>query len=144
MSPLRRSGFGRDRRGAVLTEFALTATALMLVIFAILQGGLIYWTWQALQGAAIDAARCAAINSSSCANVSSSATATQNYAVAAAALRGVHGATAVATTGTGSSLGCGTASTVVSVKLTYTMSLINTAYFTAPAMTAQACFPISS
>jgi Flp pilus assembly protein TadG len=136
-------GFRRDRKGGTLTEFALTATALMLFILGILQGGLMYWTWQALQGAAIDAARCAAINSSSCSSVATSPTATQNYAVSAAALRGVHGATAVATTGTGTSLGCGTSNSVVSVRLSYTM-LYFASYFSAPSLTVQACFPLAS
>jgi Flp pilus assembly protein TadG len=139
--------FLRVRDGSTAIEFAMTATALLAFMIGILQGGLLYWTWQALQGAAIDAARCAAINSTSCANVASSTAATQSYAATAAQTRGVSAVTSSmvsVATGTATSIGCGTnSSSVVQVTISYPFGIIFLWRFS-PTVTVRACFPLAS
>lgn len=117
---------------------------MLLLIVGIVESGLALWSWQALEGAAIDAARCAAINESSCKNPVSSPINTQNYAATAAAIRGLSGVTSAnvtVSTLTAAQALCGnTTVNVVSVVMSY--------HFPAMAMVplasnlkAAACFP---
>jgi Flp pilus assembly protein TadG len=120
---------------------------MLLLIVGIVESGLVLWSWQALEGAAIDAARCAAINETACKNPVSSPINTQTYAANAAAIRGLSGVTAanvtVSTLATAQAL-CGhTTVNVVSVVMSY--------HFPAMAMvplvsnlSAAACFPSST
>jgi Flp pilus assembly protein TadG len=136
----------QDRSGSTMVEFALCASALFFALFFVIQGGQMLWTWQAMQGAAIDAARCAAIDAPSCLNIKTSNTATQTYAVGAAKARGVAGVTASANTLTVNATAgiCGTTTgatfTAVYVKLTYTFGPVFM-FNLSPALSAVACFP---
>jgi Flp pilus assembly protein TadG len=62
------------RRGATAVEFALVAGVALLLIFAVIELGLLMWTKNALQYTAAAAARCAAMGSPGCTNA-------QQYAV---------------------------------------------------------------
>ena len=66
------------RSGTAALEFALTAPILIFLVFACLEGGRLFWTWQALQLASDQTARCVAIGSSLCPNPSSYAISTFN------------------------------------------------------------------
>lgn len=55
-----------ERDGSVAVEFALTGSAFFLLVFFILEAGLLLWTKSAMQMAAAQTARCTAIGSSEC------------------------------------------------------------------------------
>jgi Flp pilus assembly protein TadG len=138
----------RDIGATTAIEFAVTASALLLFVIGILQGGVMYWTWQALQGAAIEAARCAAINAQSC----TTAAATQTFAVNSASLRGIAVTTSqinvnevTATTG-GSIAGCGNVPSGTGyVSVTYTYPVTTIPLFNiSPTITAGSCFPLAN
>jgi Flp pilus assembly protein TadG len=141
-----RHGFRRDTAGTTALEFALVTPPLMLLLLGILMSCLLYWSWQALQGAAIDTGRCAGLNAPNCGNPALSVTATQNYAVAAAQLRGliINTANVTVLTGAPAQAACGnTTATVVNVQMTYAFPMI--AYVPLPkTLTASACFPLAS
>ena len=132
--------------GSTSIEFAVTAVALLMMILGVIEGGLLYWTWQALEAAVIDAARCAAINASSCQNVATAPAGTRTYAAGAALARGLSGVSAgdvTVTTGTGAQTGCGTSGTnFVSVAISYQFGLD---FLVVPptSVSASACFPLA-
>jgi Flp pilus assembly protein TadG len=135
-----------DIGGSGALEFALAAMPMMLLIFGIIESGLLFWSWQALQGAAIAAARCAALNATSCQNPASTPANTQNYAVAAALTRGLSLAASnvTVTTGGAAQALCGnTAASVVSVALSYQFVSLPLVPLTS-SLTASACFPVAS
>ncbi len=68
----------RDQKGASALEFALTAPVFFLLIFGVIELGLMLWTQIGLQHGAEMAARCASINSTACPTSNPSAIA--NYA----------------------------------------------------------------
>ena len=139
---------GRPRgrtAGTTTVEFAMTATPMLMLVLGVLQGGLLLWTWQALEATAIDAARCAAINAASCQNVATSVVATQSYAAGIAQLRGLGSVTSgnvTVQTGATAQAACGgTAVSVVSVTLSYTHTIV---FVSLPSsLSASACFPIA-
>ena len=140
MSVRRLRGLAGARGGSTTIEFALSASALILVVVGILGVGLAFWTWQALEGAAIDTARCTAINASSCKTTA----AAQSYAISAAATRGLAGMTTSEVTVTTGAGVCGSNATlsVVSVVLTYNFTAVKLPELGLPtSMSASACFP---
>ena len=54
--------------GATAVEFAMTAPVFFLILFGIIQGGLLLWTQLGLQHGAEMAARCAGVNKILCGN----------------------------------------------------------------------------
>lgn len=56
----------RDERGASAVEFALTLPAFAMLIFGILEGGMLLWSQLGLQHGAEMAARCASVNPAIC------------------------------------------------------------------------------
>jgi Flp pilus assembly protein TadG len=72
------------RNGSAALEFGLVAPVLMLLLFACIEYARLLWTWQALQLAGDQTARCVAIGASACA-------APQSYAVTTANTFGAHG-----------------------------------------------------
>jgi Flp pilus assembly protein TadG len=135
------------RAGSTAVEFAVVALSLFLLLLGSIEGGLLYWSWQALEAATIDAGRCAALNAPSCGNPATSTTATQTYAVAAAAQRGLNGVAAAnvtVKTGASAQASCGnTTATVVTVTTTYTFPMI--AFVPLPSkLSASVCFPLAS
>jgi Flp pilus assembly protein TadG len=134
-------------RGATSLEFALAAIPLFLLQLGIIEAGLMFWSWQALQGAAIDAGRCAAIDANACANVATTPANTASYAATAAHQRGLNSVTSSSvsvTTGAAAQTLCGnTGATVVSIVMTYKYPMIT--FIKLPStLTASACFPLSS
>ncbi len=55
-----------ERNGSVTLEFAIVGLAFFLLIFFILEAGLLLWTKSAMQVAASETARCTAISASAC------------------------------------------------------------------------------
>jgi Flp pilus assembly protein TadG len=144
---LARSRFARHRRGATALEFALTAVPMLLMTMGIIEGGLLFWSWQVLESAAIDAARCAALNASSCKNPVTVPSNTANYAAKAAGVRGLTGVTAsnvTVTTGAAAQALCGnTTVNVISVAFAYHFPAM--AVVPLPTnLTASTCFPLQS
>jgi len=137
----------RDVSGTTAIEFALVALPLFVLLLGILEGALLYWSWQALEGAAIDAGRCAALNASSCGNPTMSVTATQSYAVAAAQQRGLTGVTTAnvtVRTGASAQASCGsTTVSVVTVTMTYQYAMISLVPLPSN-LSASVCFPLAS
>jgi Flp pilus assembly protein TadG len=122
----------------------MLALAMVLVVTCAVEVGIVFWTWQALESAATEAARCAAINSSSCKNVSTTPANTQSYALTVVQARGLSGVTTsniTVTTGAGGA-GCGTTTAqIVSVAISYQFSPI----FLPPlpsTISASACYPL--
>jgi Flp pilus assembly protein TadG len=66
----------RNEDGTAAIEFGLTAPAFFLLLFGILQGGLLFWTQIGMQHGTEMAARCASINTTICPDE----TAAQTYA----------------------------------------------------------------
>jgi Flp pilus assembly protein TadG len=141
------AGFAADQRGTTAMEFALAGLPLFMLMLGIIESGLLFWSWQALQGAVTDAGRCAAIDAVACANVTTSQDATKTYAVSAAKLRGLSGLTTAnvtITTGAAAQALCGnTTAAVGSIVMTYRFHMIT--FIPMPSnLTASACFPLSS
>jgi len=136
-----------DTGGSTSIQFALTALPFFLLVLGIIEASLLFWSWQALEGAAIDAGRCAALEAPLCGNPASSVTATQNYAVTAASARGLSAITTAnvtVLTGTAAQAQCGnTTASVVTVGMTYHYAMI--AIIPLPSnLSVSACFPLAS
>jgi Flp pilus assembly protein TadG len=136
-----------DRAGTAALEFALAVTPLLLLILGIIEGGLLLWSWQALEGAVIEAGRCASLDAASCQNVATTPAKTASYAATAAQARGLGSVTTsnvTVTTGTAAQALCGnTTAGVVSIAMIYKFPMIG--FIPLPStLTATACFPLSS
>jgi len=118
----------RDQQGATAVEFAITAPIFFMVLFGIIEGGLVLWTQMGLQHATEMAVRCAGINKIVCGKTSD----IQNYATQQA-----YGLNLPASTFSVGTSTCGT-----TVTAAYTFNFITT-YFGSPTvqLNAQACFP---
>jgi Flp pilus assembly protein TadG len=138
---------GGHTSGATSLEFALAAIPLFLLLLGIIESGLLFWSWQALQAAAIDAGHCAANNFPACAHVATTPASTASYAATAAQQRGLNRVTSSnvsVTTGTAAQSLCGsTTASVVSILMTYQYPMIS--FIKLPSsLSASACFPLSS
>ena len=69
-------GFAKARDGTTAVETAIVVPVFLLLLFAVIEAGLIFWTQTTLQFAVEAAARCAAVNTTQC----GSASAIQSYA----------------------------------------------------------------
>jgi Flp pilus assembly protein TadG len=117
-----------SQAGASAIEFALILPVFMLMIFAVIEGGLLTWTHFGLQHGAEMAARCASVNTSIC----GSASAIQNYAV-----QQTYGVNPPASAFAVSASACGN-----QVSASYAYRFL-ASYFGWPSitLTAQSCFP---
>jgi Flp pilus assembly protein TadG len=142
-----RRDFLGHRSGSTALEFGITALPMMFLLMGVIEGGLLFWSWQALEGAAIDAARCAAINASSCKNPISTPGNTASYAAKAAAIRGLSGVTAsnvTVTTGAAAQSLCGnTTASVVSVAMAYHFPAMEVVPLLSN-LTVSTCFPLTT
>ena len=123
----------RDVRGATAVEFGLTAPAFFLVLFALVNGGMLVWTQMALQHGVEMAARCASVDKTLC----GSDTGTKAYA--AKQVPGLSPPTSVfvVTPTTESEGRCGTR-----VEANYPFNLFTSYLGTAPVqLSAQSWFP---
>jgi hypothetical protein len=125
---VRLTTIGRDERGATAVEFALTAPIFFMVLFGIIEGGLLMWTQLGLQHGVEMAARCAGINKTACGNNND----IQSYAALQA-----YGLNPSPSSFTVATEACGTV-----VSASYTFHFLTT-YFGSPtlALSARSCFP---
>jgi len=80
----------RETRATTAVEFALCALALVLLIVGFTEFARLTWTFEVLQEAAVEGARCMGLRAGSCASSGAySATNTSNYVVTVASSRGV-------------------------------------------------------
>jgi len=118
----------RDSRGASAVEFALTAPVFFLLLFAMIEGGLLVWTQIGLQHGAEAAARCASINSTLCGTTAT----TQNYAA-----QNAFGLSIAPSVFSVTSPACGS-----QVSATYTYGFLSTTFgVSSLTLNAQSCFP---
>lgn len=66
MIPSRLTSLKRHTGGATSLEFAIVSSALFMLLFGCIEGGLMMWTRGTLQSVAAQTARCAAIASQLC------------------------------------------------------------------------------
>jgi len=119
----------RDERGASAVEFGLTAPIFFLILFGIIEGGLLLWNQLALQHGAEMAARCAGVNKTLCGSPAD----IQSYASQQAF--GLNPDPSVFSVSTAS---CGT-----QVTASYTFNFITSSFGTPSlVLTAQSCFPL--
>lgn len=84
-----------EAKGATIVEFAVVAPLFCLMVLMILQGGIAFQRWNAVQATARTAARCLAIASPRCTTSAPGAgDPGTTYTLAAAAANGVSGITA--------------------------------------------------
>jgi Flp pilus assembly protein TadG len=115
-----------DIRGNVAIEFALTATALLVFLFGILQAGYAMWLQSALDYAVAEAARCASIDTTTCGTASQ----IQSYA------SGLSGAGFDSSIFSPTTPSCGN-----QVSASYPLALTIPTLTISVTLTAQACYP---
>jgi Flp pilus assembly protein TadG len=118
----------RDSRGVSAVEFAMTAPLFFLLLFGMIEGGLLLWTQIGLQHGAEAAARCASINSTLCGTTAT----IQNYAA-----QNAFGLSIAPSVFTATSPACGN-----QVSASYAFGFVSNS-FGMPSLTlnAQSCFP---
>jgi Flp pilus assembly protein TadG len=132
------------RDGVVAMEFAIIASALMMLTLGTIEFGRLLWTQEALNAAAIQTARCIGVRSSSCAAAGAyNADDAKTYAETAASGWGVTltSSDITATNNSATSPCVGDAQ----VSINYTFQSVVPGLLTmlagGAALTAQACFP---
>jgi len=117
-----------DTRGTAAIEFAMTMPVFFMIIFGIIEGGILLWAQVGLQHGVEMAARCASVNTAVC----GSASTTQTFAA-----QQTNGFNPPASTFTVSTPACGT---LVAASYKYTFVSF---YFGKPSvtLTARSCFP---
>jgi Flp pilus assembly protein TadG len=144
LGPARGKNLARAQEATTAVEFAVCALAMMLLVVGFVEFGRLAWTFEVLQDAAAEGARCMGLAATSCASAGAyNAANTTSYVVSLATARGVvikPAAVSLNNTAT-----CGGASGFSEVTITYHFttaapglltSLVNG--FTVP---ASACFP---
>jgi Flp pilus assembly protein TadG len=117
-----------DRSGASALEFGILLPVFLLLIFAIIQFGQLFWTQTALQHAVDMAARCATINATAC----GTPTLTKTYAATQA-----YGLTFPTGTFAAATAACGN-----QVTATYSFAFVATTWFPAAIdLSARSCYP---
>lgn len=88
-TPVARGPLLRDRRGVTAMEFGLLALPLTMLLFGVVELGMVIRMKSALQFATTNAARCAAVNRTTCTSTDAvkayAATQTQGVTIAASA-----------------------------------------------------------
>jgi Flp pilus assembly protein TadG len=141
------TSLARSRKATTAVEFAICALAMVLIVIGFTEFGRLVWTFEVLQEAAAEGARCMGLRAGSCASGGTySATNTKNYVVSLATSRGV--VITAATVTLNNAATCGGTSGFSQVSISYDFTtvapglLTNIANgFTVP---ASACFPNSS
>jgi Flp pilus assembly protein TadG len=114
--------------GTIAVETAIVLPAYLLFLFAVIEGGLLFWTQSTLQFAVEAAARCAVVNITQCGSTS----AIQGYAAGQAT-----GMTITSTSFNVSQPSCG-----YQVSISYPFSFIVTELFSGTiTLNAQSCHP---
>jgi Flp pilus assembly protein TadG len=131
------------RDGVVAMEFAIAASALMMLTLGTIEFGRLMWTQEALNATAIQAARCIGVLSSSCASGGAySADNTKSYAQTVARGWGVTLTAADITATNNQASGACTGDAQVSIAYTFQSVVpgLLTMLSGGEALTAQACF----
>jgi Flp pilus assembly protein TadG len=132
------------RDGVVAMEFAVIASALMMLTLGTVEFGRLLWTQEALNATAIQTARCIGVLSSSCASGGAyNATNTTSYAETVASGWGVTltDADITPTNNQGSGACLGDAQVSISYTFQSVVPGLLTMLAGGAALTAQACFP---
>jgi hypothetical protein len=138
------TSLARARQATTAVEFAICALALMMIVVGFVEFGRLVWTFEVLQEAASEGARCMGLGASSCASAGAYSSAnTTNYVVSVATARGV--AIKAAAIALNNAAVCGGASGFSQVSISYDFTTVAPALlaslvdgFTVP---ASACFP---
>jgi len=139
-----RTGLIRERRAATAVEFAICALAIVSIIIGFTEFGRLAWTFEVLQEAATEGARCMGLGANSCAASGAySSTNTASYVVSVATARGVVITTSMVSLNNAAT--CGGASGFSQVSISYKFTTVVPALLTALAggftVPATACFP---
>jgi Flp pilus assembly protein TadG len=142
-----RTRLARARQGTTAVEFAICALAMVLMVVGFVEFGRLTWTFEVLQDAATEGARCMGLRSSSCAAAGVySAANTTGYIMSLATARGV--AITTATIALSNTATCGGASGFSQVTITYNFTTVAPVLLTSLvngfSVPASACFPNNS
>jgi hypothetical protein len=135
------------RRATTAVEFAICALVMVMIIVGMAEFGRLVWTFEVLQDAASEGARCMGLRASSCAAAGAyNSVSTTNYIVSLATSRGiVINGTMVTLNNVAT---CGGASGFSEVSISYDFMTVAPALLTSLAggftVPASACFPNSS
>jgi len=122
------AGLAKACDGATAVETAIVLPVFLLVVFAIVEGGLLFWTQSTLQFAVEAAARCAAVNTTQCGSTS----AIQSYAASQ-----TYGMTIPSSSFTVTQPSCG-----YQVSASYPFSfIVSELYSETITLTATSCYP---
>jgi Flp pilus assembly protein TadG len=140
-------GLARWRRGTTSVEFAICAMAIVLIMVGFTEFGRLVWTFEVLQEAASEGARCMGLRANSCAASGAYSSAnTTTYIVGLATSRGVTITSAMVTL-TPAAV-CGGASGFSQVSISYDFTTVApellTSLVSGLTVPASACFPNSS
>lgn len=134
------------RRGTTAVEFALVCPALMLLLLGSMEFARLIWTWEALQIAGNQTARCVAIGGTACATPST-------YAVSTATSFGAFGLAAAGVTvvnqpptttdATACSPPTGNTAVKVTLSLAFTSPVSALIPRLAQTLTTTSCFPLT-
>jgi Flp pilus assembly protein TadG len=134
----------RRERGSTALEFAFVITPFLLLVFGGMEYARMLWTWQALQSAGDQTARCVAIGSLDCPSASQTTyavNAAKNYGASALVASGVR----IVNPSTGTPCNPATGNTDVAVTLT--MSFTSPAGTLIPGLTRTlttvSCYPLT-
>jgi Flp pilus assembly protein TadG len=132
------------RRGVVSIEFAMIASALMMVTLGTVEFGRLMWTRQALEATAIEVARCVGVLATSCASGGTyNASDTLSYAEQVGSGWGVGLSSSAFTIS--SNVASGACAGLSEVSISYTFHTVIPGLLSmlsgGEALTAQACFP---
>jgi Flp pilus assembly protein TadG len=136
-----------DQRAATAVEFAISALAMVMIVVGVVEFGRLVWTFEVLQEAAAEGARCMGLRASACASSGAyNAANTTNQIVSLASSRGVTITASMITLS--SSMTCGGAAGFSQVSINYGFTTVAPALLTPLvrgfAVAASACFPNSS
>jgi|HubBroStandDraft_1064217.scaffolds.fasta_scaffold143478_2 hypothetical protein len=136
-----------SRQASTAVEFAVCALAMVLIIVGCTEFGRLVWTFEVLQEAASEGARCMGLRASGCASSGAYSSAnTTSYIVSVATSRGVAITAPMLTLSNAAS--CGGASGFSAVTITYHFTTVAPALLTSLAhgftIPASACFPNNS
>ena len=136
-----------DRRATTTVEFALCALAMVSIVVGFLEFGRLAWTFEVLQEAAMEGARCMGLRAPSCASGGTyNAANTTSYVVARAKARGVTIAASTVTLTTGAT--CGGASGFSRVAISFRFAPVVPGPVTPLAdgftVNTSVCFPTSA
>ena len=141
----RYGGLPAANDGGTAIEFAVVASALLMLMFAALEIGRAFWDYEIIEEVATEGARCAGLRAVSCASGGSfSSSATQSFVTALAASRGL--TVPASSVKPSCNVACNGNSSMSKVQISYTFHTVVSQILPAlngHTFTATACFPDS-